>query len=103
MNGRDMPESALDAPFRLPTAEEVRMVRAIAQIALLEAARDGEYRATFRGFSVRACRLCPQEPEAFVEIKFCVSLGRVIVECGLVVTANAYIREPNQYKLVIMQ
>lgn len=103
MNGNDMPESALDAPVGLPTAEELRMVRAIAQIAFLEAARDGEYRATFRGFRIHACRLCPQEPEAFVEIKMCVSLGKVIVECSLVVTDNTDRREPKHYKLVIMQ
>ena len=54
---------------RFPSAEELRMVRAIALLALLEAARHGEYRATFRGFRVHALRRRPApDAEAFVEV-----------------------------------
>ncbi|MGE3512997.1 MAG: hypothetical protein AB7N65_29390 [Vicinamibacterales bacterium] len=43
-------------PRRFPSAEDMRMVRAIALLALLEAVRHGEYRATFRGFRVEVGR-----------------------------------------------
>lgn len=47
---------ALAHPPGFPSAEDMRMVRAIALLALLEATRHGEYRATFRGFRVEAVR-----------------------------------------------
>lgn len=48
-------------PARFPDAEELRMVRAIAMGVLLEAARRGEYRASFHGFRIQAvCQRAPQ-------------------------------------------
>ncbi len=47
---------ALAEPQRLPSAEDMRMVRAIALLSLLEAVRHGEYHATFHGFRVEAVR-----------------------------------------------
>lgn len=71
------------------------MVRAIALLALLDAARYGEYRATFHGFCVDARRKHP--PSGFntsVEVDFCVSLGKIVVERGLVATTSASAMEP---------
>lgn len=68
-----------------PSAEELRMVRAIALIALLEAARHGEYRASFHGFRVQALRQCSApDSDVFVEVNLYVSLGESVVERSLV-------------------
>ena len=68
-------------PTSFPSAEELRMVRAIALIALLEAARNGEYRASFHGFRVQALRQCAVPgAEVFVEVNLCVSLGKNVFE-----------------------
>jgi len=68
-----------------PSAEEMRMVRAIALLALLEAARHGEYRATFHGFRVEAVRhhgLGQGAPT--VEVRLAVTLAGTVVErCDL--------------------
>jgi hypothetical protein len=70
------------------------MVRAIALLALLEAARRGEYRATFHGFMVQAQRRCTAlGSEAVVEVNLCVSLGKTIVEHRLVATTDAGVLE----------
>ena len=70
------------------------MVRAIALLALLEAARHGEYRATFHGFGVQALRRCTAPgSKAVVEVNVCVSLGKTIVEHGLVATTDADVLE----------
>ena len=59
---------------RFPDAEELRMVRAIAMVVLLEAARRGEYRASFHGFHIQAARRQAGSPDAaFVEVKLCVT------------------------------
>ena len=69
-------------PACFPSAEELRMVRAI---ALLKAARQGEYRASFHGFRVQAQRLCSgPRSDVFVEVSLCVSVGKNLVERGLV-------------------
>ena len=61
-------------PARFPDAEELRMVRAIAMVVLLEAARRGEYCASFHGFSIQAARQRARPPVAtFVEVKLCVT------------------------------
>ena len=50
------------------------MVRAIAMVVLLEAARRGEYRASFHGFRIQAARQRARPPvAAFVEVKLCVT------------------------------
>jgi len=77
-----------------PGAEELRMLRAIAQLALLEAARHGEYRATFHGFSVLARRQCPIPGDGVVvAVNLCVRLGRTIVERSLVHTMDSAVME----------
>jgi hypothetical protein len=72
-------------PRRFPSAEDLRMVRAIALLALLEAVRHGEYRATFRGFRVEAIRrhgLGRAAPT--VEVHLVVTLsGKVVERCAL--------------------
>jgi hypothetical protein len=66
-------------PARFLSAEELRMVRAIALLALLEAARHGEYRASFHGFRVQALRQCTAfGADVFVEVNLCVSFGRLL-------------------------
>jgi len=72
-------------PRRFPSAEDMRMVRAIALLALLEAVRHGEYRATFRGFRVEAIRRrgLGHAAPAF-ELHLVVTFaGRVIERCAL--------------------
>jgi len=87
--------SATGEPVRFPSAEELRMVRAIALLALLDAARHGEYRATFHGFCVDARRKpSPSGVDTSVEVDFCVSLGKIVVERGLVATTNTEAMEP---------
>ena len=86
---------ATGGPVCFPSAEELRMVRAIALLALLEAARHGEYRATFHGFRVHALRQCSAPgADAFVEVNLCVSLGKTVVEHSLVDATDAYAMEP---------
>jgi hypothetical protein len=101
MNAHDIAGDAPGTCMRLPTAEECRMVRAIALLALREAARHGEYWATFRGFRVHALRQCPEVIEVFVEVKLCVSLGKVLIERSLVATSDAGAMEPYALTTVI--
>ena len=71
------------------------MVQAIALLALLEAARHGEYRATFRGFRVQALRQCAaQDADSVAQVNLCVSLGKTVVVRGLVATTDAGAMEP---------
>ena len=68
-----------------PSADEIRMVRAIALFALLEAARRGEYRASFHGFGVQAVRHWARRgADVVVEVILCVSFGKNVVESSLV-------------------
>ena len=68
-----------------PSAEELRMLRAIALLALLEAAHQGEYHASFHGFRVQALRLrSAPGSDVFVEVNLCVSIGTNLVERSLV-------------------
>lgn len=86
---------AASEPALCPSSEELRMVRAIALLALQEAARHGEYRATFHGFRVQALRKClAPGSEAFVEVNLCVSLGKTVVERSLVAATDADAMEP---------
>jgi len=96
VNTESRPEGANGVPASLPGAEEFRMVRAIALLALVEAARDGEYRATFHGFRIHARRQCPPDADAYVEVNLCVSLGKAIVERSVVATSDAEVREPKR-------
>lgn len=95
MSEKDIAAQAAGAPVRFPSTEELRMVRAIALLALLEAARHGEYRATFHGFRVQALRQCSAPgADAFVEVNLCVSLGNTVVKNSLVDATDAYAMEP---------
>lgn len=70
------------------------MVRAIAQLALLEAARHGEYRATFHGFGVLAWRQCPISRDGVVvAVNLYVLLGVTVVERSLVRTMDSAVME----------
>ena len=80
---------ALSEPQGFPSAEEMRMVRAIALLALLEAVRHGAYRATFHGFRVEAVRRHGLgHVAASVEVSLAVTLAGTVVErCDLDVGA----------------
>ncbi len=82
-------------PACFPSAEELRMLRAIALVALLDAARKGEYHASFHGFRVQALRQCSAlGSRGFVAVNLCVSLGETVVERGVVTTIDADAVEP---------
>lgn len=85
MNERDISAGVGGEPMHFPSAEVLRMLRAIVLLALQEAARYGVYRASFQGFRVQALRLS-SEPgsDAFVELNLRVSLGSAVVERGVV-------------------
>ena len=72
------------------------MVRAIARLAILEASRHGESRATFHGFRVQAIRGCavPGGSEGPVEVNLIVRLGTRIVERSVVAASDAEGIEP---------
>jgi hypothetical protein len=101
-----MEKDAAAAPrgeaLRFPSAEELRMVRAIALLALVEAARHGEYRATFRGFRVQALRQCPAPgSDAFARVNLCVTLGEIVIERSLLAATDAGAAEPKPCAMVI--
>ena len=78
-----------------PSVEEIRMLRAIALIALLEAAGKGEYRACFHGFRIQALRHCSAPgSRVLVEVNLCVSFAETVVERGVVITTDAGAVEP---------
>ena len=61
------------------------LASAIALIALLEAARKGEYRASFHGFRVQALRQGPTpDTNVVVDVNLYVRLGKNLVEHSLV-------------------
>ncbi|MBE0625804.1 MAG: hypothetical protein IH606_13435 [Burkholderiales bacterium] len=85
MNERDIAARATGEPMLFPGAEELRMLRAIALFALLEAARQGTYSASFRGFRVQALRQSASPVSgATVKVRLFVSLGGKLVERGVV-------------------
>ena len=59
------------------------MVRAIARLALFEAARHGEYHASFHGFRVDAVRGSPPAETDVSEVCFRVSHRTLLVERGV--------------------
>lgn len=68
-----------------PSAEELRMVRAIALQALWEAARYGEYRASFRGFDFLALRQVVETgSDRSIGVSLVVRMRRVPVERSFV-------------------
>lgn len=72
-------------PRRFPSPEDMRMVRAIALVSLLEAVRRGKYHATFHGFRVDAVRREGLGRDApAVEIHLVVTFdGTVVERCAL--------------------
>ena len=80
MNETESAARATGELMSFPSAEELRMVRAIAALALLKAARHGEYHASFRGFRVQALRVLPsQGAECTVQVNVAVTLGGHLV------------------------
>lgn len=61
------------------------MVRAIARFALLEAARQGQYHASFHGFRVDAMRESPAAGSDVSEVSFLVSHRAMLLERGVAV------------------
>ena len=74
----------------LPSAEEFRMVRAIAFLALSEAARRGEARASFRGFHVHAARAATSSSSASIDVDLRVRFGERLVERSVIAVRNQY-------------
>ena len=83
MNETEIAARATGELMSFPSAEELRMVRAIAALALLKAARHGEDHASFRGFRVQALRvLAPQGAVGTVQVNVAVTLGGHLVDRG---------------------
>lgn len=77
-------ECAPEGSQCFPSAEEMRMVRAIVPLAVLEAARQGECRATFRGFLIEAVRHKLGRTASWIEVSVVVTLrGTVMGQCTL--------------------
>jgi hypothetical protein len=65
-----------------PDAEEIRMVRAIARLALLEAIIRGKYHASFHGFVLDAVRCIADSGAGDVlEVRLAVRMGNSLAEC----------------------
>jgi hypothetical protein len=91
-----MPVGAAEEPPCFPGTEEIRMVRSIALLALMEAARHGRWGASFHGFRVQAQRQGPARGfAAFTEVSLSVSLGKTLVARCQVITNYAQAMEPN--------
>ena len=94
-----MSDSPVDAEAEsacFPSTEEIRMVRSIALLALMEAQRHGRWGASFRGFRIQARR---QGPAGGLSLS--VSLGKAVVACSVAVTNHAEAMEPNAWAMVI--
>ena len=77
--------------IRLPDREELRMLRAIAVMAALDAARRGDSRATFRGSVVHAVRRrADLDASAFVDVRLALSFSTgAFVRVDLSIDADA--------------
>ena len=83
-------------PVCFPSTEEIRMVRSIALLALMEAQRHGRWGASFHGFRVQAQRQGPARGcAALTEVSLSVSLGKTVVARCRVITNYAQAMEPN--------
>ena len=97
-----MPVGAEAEPPCFPSAEEIRMVRSIALLALMEAQRHGRWGASFHGFRVQALRQGPARGcAALTEVSLSVSLGQAVVARCRVTTNYAEAMEPNAWAMVI--
>jgi hypothetical protein len=91
-----MPVGAEAEPPCFPSTEEIRMVRSIALLALMEAQRHGRWGASFHGFRVQAQRQDPARGgAALTEVSLSVSLGKIFVARCRVITNYAQAMEPN--------
>ncbi len=98
----DSPVGAGAEPACFPSMEEIRMVRSIALLALMEAQRHGRWGASFHGFRIQALRQGPARGfAAFTEINLLVSLGKAVVVRCRVTTNYAQAMEPNTWAMVI--
>ena len=83
-------------PPCFPGTEEIRMVRSIALLAIMEAQCHGSWDASFHGFRVQALRQGPaRDVGALTEVSLSVSLGKALVARCRVVTNYAQAMEPN--------
>ena len=97
-----MPVGAAAELACFPSTEEVRMVRSIALLALVEAQRHGRWGASFHGFRVQALRQGPARGcAALTEVSLSVSLGKAVVARCRVITNYAQAMEPNAWAMVI--
>lgn len=91
-----MPVGADAEPACFPGTEEVRMVRSIALLAIMEAVRQGRWGASFRGFRVQALRQgSTRGGAAFTEVSLSVSFGKAVVARCRVIANYAHAMEPN--------
>ena len=96
-----MPGAAVE-PACFPSSEEIRMVRSIALLALMEAVRHGRWGASFHGFRVLAQRQdLARGFAAFTEVSLSVSLGQAVVARCRVTANYASAMEPNAWAMVI--
>ena len=97
-----MPVGAAAELACFPSTEEVRMVRSIALLALMEAVRHGRWGASFHGFRVQAQRQGPARGcAALTEVSLSVSLGKAVVARFRVTANYADAMEPNAWAMVI--
>ena len=98
----DSPVGAEAEAACFPGTEEIRMVRSIALLALMEAQRHGRWGASFRGFRIQALRQGPAGGFAtFSEVSLSVSRGQAVVARFRVTANYAEAMEPNASAMVI--
>jgi hypothetical protein len=96
LNGCEINAGGEAAPAVFPSAEEIRMVRSIAVLALIEASRTGSYTASFHGFRIQAVRHGPTSGFASSAVlTLSVSLGDVLVARFWIPANYAQAMEPN--------
>ena len=96
MSDSDSSVVLIAEPGCFPSSEEIRMVRSIALLAIMEAQRHGRWGASFHGFRVQALRQGPARGfAAFTEATLLVSLGQAVVARCRVTTNYAEAMEPN--------
>ena len=92
----DSPVGAGAEPACFPGTEEIRMVRSIALLAIMEAQRHGRWGASFHGFYVHALRQGSARGfAAFSDVSLSVSLGKIVVARCRVTMNYAEAMEPN--------
>ncbi len=96
MSASDSSVGAGAEPACFPDTEEIRMVRSIALLALMDAVRHGRWVASFHGFRIQAQRQGPARGfAALTEVSLSVSLGQAVVARFWVTMNYAEAMEPN--------